>query len=164
MEKKIEVNALVEGGKATPAPPLGPALAPTGINIGQAIAKINEKTKEFEGMQVPVKITISPKTKEFEVTVGTPPTSALIKKELGIKTPVKEEQGVKGKKIIGNLSIEQLKKIAEKKMDAALAKNLKAMAKEVAGTCVSLGVTIDGKNAKEFSKEVDAGKYDKQLS
>ena len=80
----ITVKALVDGGKATPAPPLGPSLAPTKVNIGQVIAAINEKTKEFAGMQVPVTIKIDPETKEFEISVGSPSVSALIKKELKI--------------------------------------------------------------------------------
>ena len=78
------IEALVDGGKATPGPPLGPALGPMGVNVVEIVAVINEKTKAFVGMKVPVKLTIDPKTKEFEVSVGTPPTSALILKELGI--------------------------------------------------------------------------------
>ncbi|MBI5229001.1 50S ribosomal protein L11 [Candidatus Micrarchaeota archaeon] len=160
---KATVSALVEGGKATAAPPLGPALAPMGVNIGELVAKINEKTQGFRGMQVPVKIIVDKTTKTYEIEVGTPPTSALIKKELGIEKPVKEEQGVKGKKTIGNLSFEQLLKLAETKKDASLSKDLKAQVKEIIGTCVSLGVTVDGKPAKQVEKEVSEGKYDKQL-
>ncbi len=82
---KETVEALVEGGKATAAPPLGPALGPKGVNIGQVVAEINKKTESFKGMQVPVKVIIDPDTKEFEITVGTPPASSLIKKETGIE-------------------------------------------------------------------------------
>jgi large subunit ribosomal protein L11 len=160
---KVTVAALVEGGKASPAPPLGPALAPTGVNIGQVIAQLNEKTGEFKGMRVPVKVFVDTSTKTFEIEIGTPPTSALIKKELGLDAPVKEEQGVKGKKAIGNLSVEQAVKIAKVKKDVSLSKNLKNTVKEIAGTCLSIGATIDGKNAKEFIKELDAGKHDSKL-
>jgi large subunit ribosomal protein L11 len=160
---KLTVQALVEGGKASPAPPLGPSLAPTGVNIGQVIAAINEKTRDFAGMQVPIKVVVDKAARSFEIEVGTPPTSALIKKELGLKEPVKEEAGVKGKKAIGNLSIEQCVKIARAKQGASMARTLKAGVKEIIGTCLSLGVTVEGKNAKEVSKEIDEGVYDPQL-
>jgi len=160
---KLTVPALVEGGKATPAPPLGPSLAPTGVNIGQVIAAINEKTKSFQGMQVPVKVTVDKDSRTFEIEVGTPPVSALVKKELGLKEPVKEEAGAKGKKPIGNLSLKQVAEIANKKREGSLSKTLKALAKEVAGTCQSLGATIEGKQGKDFVKEIEAGKHDAEL-
>src|SRR5467141_949294 len=115
MVEKLQV--LVDGGKATPGPPLGPALGPLGVNIVESLKAINEKTKSFEGMKVPVTLLVDPKTKGFSIEVGTPPTSALIVKEL-----------------------------------------------KVVGTCVSMGVTVEGKPAKEFTKEIKAGKYDKQLA
>ncbi|MBI3035213.1 50S ribosomal protein L11, partial [Candidatus Woesearchaeota archaeon] len=74
------VEALVEGGKATAAPPLGPALGPLGVNIGQIVSDINKKTSVFNGMQVPVKVIVNMDTKKFEISVGTPPASALILK------------------------------------------------------------------------------------
>ncbi len=160
---KQTIAAMVEGGKASAAPPLGPALGPSGLNIGEVIAKINERTKDFAGMQVPLKVTFEKGSKAFEIEVGTPPTSALIKKELGIKEPVKEEAGVKGKKTIGNLTIAQVVKIANMKKDSSLATTLKQQAKEIAGTCLSLGVTVEGKNPREFIKDVNAGKFDSQL-
>ena len=161
---KTIIAAMVEGGKATPAPPLGPALAPSGLQIPQVIAGINEKTKEFAGMSVPIKVIFEKGSKDFIIEVGTPPASALIKKELGLKEPVKEEAGVKGKKTIGNLSSAQVVKICKMKRDASLSLSLKQQAKEIAGTALSLGVTIEGKNAREFIKDVDAGKYDSQFS
>lgn len=159
----IKVPALVEGGKANAGPPLGPALAPTGINIGQVIAEINDKTKEFVGIQVPVTVIVDKAAKTFEIQVGTPPVSALIKKEIGIAAPVKEEAGVKGKKTIGNITIPQIAKIARMKKDSNFGKTPKARAKQVIGTCVSLGVTVEGKNAKDAITDVDAGTYDSQL-
>lgn len=157
---KMTVTALVEGGKANAGPPLGPALGPTGLNIGQIIATINEKTKEFAGMQVPVKVVIDKDKKTFEIEIGTPPVSALIKKELGLEAPVKEEAGVKGKKPIGSLSMQQCVKIAKMKGDAFLARTLKKSVKEVIGTCVSMGAQVEGKPAKQALKEVDEGKFD----
>jgi len=159
----ITIAAMVEGGKATAGPPLGPSLAPTGVNIGQVIAKINEKTKDFAGMQVPIKVIVDKAKKAFEVEVGTPPVSALIKAELGLKEPVKEEAGKKGKPGIGNLTLDQALKIAKKKKDAMLSRTVKAQIKEIAGTCVSLGAQVEGKSAKEFLAEVEQGKYDDKL-
>ena len=82
---KETVESLVEGGKASAAPPLGPALGPLKINIGQVVAEINKKTAAFAGMKVPIKIIVDTETKEFEVEVGSPPVSELIKKELGLE-------------------------------------------------------------------------------
>jgi len=157
---KLTVPALVEGGKASAGPPLGPALGPTGLNVSQVIAVINEKTKEFAGMQVPVKVIVDKEAKTFEVEVGTPPVSALVKKELGLTAPVKEEPGVKGKKPIGSLSMQQCVKIARMKGDAFLARSLKKAVKEVLGTCLSMGVLVEGKPAKQALKELEEGKFD----
>jgi len=156
--EKLEV--LVDGGKATPGPPLGPALGPLGVNIVEILKAINEKTKPFEGMKVPVTLLVDPKTKTFTVEVGTPPTSALVTKEL----KVEKGSGDPGKTRVGNLSLAQAIKIANMKGDAMLAKSLKARVLEVVGTCVSMGVTVEGKPAKEFTKEIKAGKHDKQLA
>ncbi|MFH1779638.1 MAG: 50S ribosomal protein L11 [Candidatus Micrarchaeota archaeon] len=160
---KLTIPALVEGGKANAGPPLGPALGPAGVNIGQVIAKINEKTKDFVGISVPVKVIVDTSSKTFEIEVGTPPTSALIKKELRVKEPVKEEAGIKGKKVIGNLSFDQLLKVCKMKTDSTLAGSLKNQVKEVAGTCLSLGVTVEGKNARAFIKDVATGTYDSKI-
>ncbi|HDJ50955.1 MAG TPA: 50S ribosomal protein L11, partial [Thermoprotei archaeon] len=84
MPKQV-IEVLVEGGKATPGPPLGPALGPLGVNVAQVVKAINEATKEFEGMKVPVKVIVDVATRQFEIEVGLPPTSALILKELGIE-------------------------------------------------------------------------------
>ena|SRR3989338_8609536 len=159
----ITVNALIEGGKATPAPPLGPSLAPTGVNVGQVVAQINEMTKEFAGMQVPVTVVVDKGTRTFTVSVGTPPMSSLIKKELGLKEPVKEEAGVKGKKTIGNLTLDQCKKVAKMKSEATLSRSLKAHLAEIIGTCQSLGVTVEGLGAKDAMKKLKTGEWDGKL-
>ncbi len=159
----MTIPAMVEGGKASMGPPLGPALGPSGVNPGQVIAAINEKTKAFVGMTVPIKVIIDKDSKTFEVEVGTPPSSSLIKGELGLKEPVKEEAGVKGKKTIGNLSFDQVIKVAQMKRSATLAKTLKAGVMEVMGTCVSLGVTVEGKKPQEVQAEVKEGKWNKEL-
>src|SRR3989338_4790165 len=163
MANTMTIPAMVEGGKSSAGPPWGPALGPAGVNIGQVIAQINEKTKAFSGMNVPVKVIVDTKAKTFEIVVGTPPTSALIKKELGLKEPVKETEGEKGKKTIGNITLKQLLNVAAAKKDQSLARSLKARVKEAVGTCLSLGVTVEGKNAKEFTADINDGKYDSQL-
>ena len=157
-EKKV-VEALVSGGQATAGPPLGPALGPLGVNVLAIVNKINEITKSYSGMKVPVKITVDVETKEFEVSVGTPTTSALIVSELGIE----KGSGTPKTQKIGNLSMEQIMRIAKVKGTELLAKNLKAAVKEVLGSCVSMGVTVEDKDPRELQKEIDEGKYDALL-
>ena len=157
MGQKKVVEALVSGGKATAGPPLGPALGPLGVNVVAIVNKINELTKDFAGIKVPVKVIVDVETKEFEVEVGTPPTVALIVKELGIE----KGSGKPNVEKVGNLTMEQVKKIAKIRMSKSYAKSLKAAAKEVLGVCVSMGVTVEGKEPKEVQKEIDKGVYDK---
>ncbi len=150
------IKALVEGGKASAGPPLGPALGPLGVNIMQIINTINDKTKQFGGMKVPVKVIIDSKTKNFEIEVGTPPASSLILRELGLD----KGSGSAGTHKIGNLTIDQAIKVANMKHDNLLGKQLKSKTKEVVGTCVSMGITVEGKKPQEIQKAIDEGKYD----
>ena len=149
------VEVMVDGGKATAGPPLGPALGPKGVNTGQVGAKINEKTKAFTGMKVPVKVIIND-DKTFDIKVGTPPMSALIKRELGVASGAHNAKTAK----VGNLTLDQAKKLAEMKQDDLLGADVKARVLEVAGNCVSVGVTIDGKDPRAFTAAVKAGEYD----
>lgn len=153
------IEALVEGGKASAGPPIGPALGPLGVNVGEVISEINKETASYEGMTIPVKIIIDDETKEFEIEIGSPPTSALVKKELSIG----KGSGDPDQEIVGDLSISQLAKIAEQKEGSSLAKNKKARASEILGTCVSMGVTIEGKDPREVQLEIKEGKYDEEL-
>jgi len=153
------VEALVNGGKASAGPPLGPALGPLGVNIGNVVAKINEVTKDFEGMQVPVKVIVDEETKEFRIEVGTPPTSALLKKELGVEKLSSKPNEEK----VGDLKFEQVVKVARAKLSSLNTDDLKLAVKQVLGTCVSAGITVDGKEPKEVIKEVEEGKYDGML-
>ncbi len=155
----MKIDALVEGGKASAGPPLGPALGPAGVNIGQVVAKINEKTKAFAGMKVPVVVVIDPATKSFEIEVGTPPASALILKELGIDKGSGEARTT----FVGDLTVDQAAKVAGMKKDSLLAASLKAAVMEISGTCVSMGVKLDGKPAKEFQAAVAKGDYDESF-
>jgi len=155
MEKKT-INALVSGGQATGGPPLGPALGPLGVNVLAIVNKINELTKDYAGMKVPVKIVVDPETKEFEVAVGTPTTSALIVSALKIQ---KGSGNPKDEKV-GNLTMQQVVSLAKKKQSKSLAKSLKLGAKEVLGSCVSMGVTVEDKDPREAQQEINEGKYD----
>ena len=157
-EKKV-IEALVSGGQATAGPPLGPALGPLGVNVLAIANKINEITNNYSGMKVPVKITIDMETKEFEVSVGTPTTSALIVSELGVE----KGSGTPKTEKIGNLSIEQVMRIAKVKGAELLAKNPKTAVKEVLGSCLSMGVTVEDKDPREVQKEIDEGKHDSLL-
>ena len=153
------IEALVEGGKASAGPPLGPALGPMGVDIMQVINTINDKTKEFKGMKVPVKVIIDPKTKNFEIKVGTPPASSLIFSELGLE----KGSGSAGTHKVGDLSIEQAIKVAKMKETNLLGKELKQKTKEIIGTCVSIGVTVEGKKPQEIQKAIDEGEYDSKF-
>ncbi|MBX5328546.1 MAG: 50S ribosomal protein L11 [Candidatus Bathyarchaeota archaeon] len=158
-EKKV-IELLVSGGQATAGPPLGPALGPLGVNVLVIVNKINELTKDYSGMKVPVKVSVDPETKDFEVSVGTPTASALIVSEL----KVEKGSGAPNTQKIGNLSMEQIIRIAKIKREELLAKNLKLATKEILGSCVSMGVTVEGKDPREIQREIDEGKYDEMFS
>jgi len=160
MAKLVNVNALVEGGKASAGPPIGPALGPTGVNLYQVVQKINETTKDFAGLRVPVKITVDTETKSFQVEVGLPPTSALVLRE--VNQP--KGSGKPNEQKVGDLSFASLVKVAAIKKESLMTKDIKQAARAVLGTCVSCGVTIDGKDPKVVQKEIIEGKYDDQFS
>ena len=153
------IEALVEGGKASAGPPLGPALGPLGVNIMQIINTINEKTKQFDGMKVPVKVIVDPQTKDFEIQVGTPPASSLILNELGLE----KGSGSAATHKIGNLTIDQAIKVAKMKEGDLLGKELKQKTKEIIGTCITMGVTVEGKKPQEAQKALDEGEYDSKF-
>jgi large subunit ribosomal protein L11 len=157
---KETVETLIEGGKASAAPPLGPALGPLKVNIGQVVADINKKTADFKGMKVPVKVIVDTETKEYTIEIGTPPASQLIKSELGIQ----KGSGTPNTTYVADMSLDQIKKVARMKFDALLANDLSAAVREIAGTCFSLGIKIDGKPPREFIADVKAGKYEKELN
>src|SRR3989344_3624565 len=110
------VEAMVPGGKATASPPLGPAVGPLGVNIGQVVGEINKKTAAFNGMQVPVKVKVDTDTKAFEISVGTPPASGLIKKEANLE----KASGKAKHEMVADILIEQVIKIAKMKETATL--------------------------------------------
>ena len=168
---EIRVKALVEGGKASAGPPLGPTLAENKLDVKQVIAKVNEKTKSFEGMEVPVEVIVNTETKEIDVKVGTPPVSALIKKELNVKklaltpftVPKPKEGEAPKEEFKGSLTMDQVVSIAKAKLDSFGTRDLKKAVKQVVGSCVSCGVYVEEKRPKEIQKEIDEGKWDSKI-
>ncbi len=150
------VSALVTGGQANAGPPLGPTLGPLGVNILQIVNTINEKTKDFEGMKVPVTVSVDKKTKQWTVDVGIPSAAALILKEVGLQ----KGSGTSGATWVGDIKFDSIIKIAKLKIDSSYAQDIKATAKEIVGTCLPLGIKIEGKSPKEITTEVNAGKWD----
>lgn len=159
MSKEI-VDVMVEGGKATAGAQMGQALGPLKINIGEVIQKINAKTADFKGMKVPVKVIVDTETKNIELEVGTPPTSELIKKEMQLQ----KGSGKPNLEKMGNVAIEQVIKIAKMKKDSMLVNNLKSAVKSTIGTCASMGLLVEGKEAKKINSEIDHGKYNNEIN
>jgi len=151
---------LVQGGEATAGPPIGPALGPLGLNVLAVVEEINRLTSEFRGMRVPVEVIVDTDSKTFKIKVGTPTTAALIVKEAGIE----KGSGQPNREFVGDLTMAQVIKIAKLKMQDMRAKTLKAAVKQVLGTCLSMGVTVEGKVAKEVIREVEKGRYDDMMA
>jgi len=150
------VQVLIPGGKATPGPPIGPSLGPLGINVKKVVDDMNAQTASYNGMMVPVTITVDD-NKNVTLEVGTPPTSALILMEAGL------EKGSSTGEIVGNLTITQAVKIAQMKREKSLSYELRNTVKEVLGTCISMGISVEGKTPKEVQRAIDEGNYDSQL-
>ncbi|SVA66289.1 uncharacterized protein METZ01_LOCUS119143 [marine metagenome] len=160
MANKQTISSLVTGGEASAGPPLGPALGPMGVNILQIISAINEQTKEFQGMKIPVTVSVDADTKKWEIEVGIPSASALLLKEAGIQ----KGSGTSGTEWVGEVSADMIAKIAKVKLETSYASSLKSVAKQIVGTCVSLGIKVEGKTPKEFTAEINEGKWDSKLN
>ena len=159
-KNKMKVKLIVDGGSMKPGPAISQQLGPLGINIGKVISSVNDATKGFNGMKVPVEIDVNTKTKDFAIKVFSPPMSELIKKELALEKGSGKAKDTK----VGNMAIERAIEIAKTKMPDLLAKDLKSAVKLVVGSCVSLGILVESKEAKEVSKEISEGKYDLEIS
>lgn len=153
-------NFIVSGGEATGGPPIGPALGPLGFNIMVVVNKINELTAVYEGTKVPVEVTLDTDTKEFTVKVGMLSTYALVTQVLGIA----KGSSMPNTEYVGDLSFDQLLEIARRKREGLLGASLRSAVKEVLGSCLSIGVTVDGKPAKEVQALIGAGAYDEMLA
>ena len=141
MAKKItkKIKLVIEAGKATPAPPVGTALGPAGINIGEFVTKFNEATREMKGALVPAEISVY-EDRTFDFILKTSPASSLIKKAIGIdkgagKTPIQK---------VGVITRKQLEEIAQTKMVDLNANDLDAAVKIIVGQCRSMGVEVKG--------------------
>jgi large subunit ribosomal protein L11 len=152
------IEVLVPGGQANPGPPLGPELGPTPVDVQAVVSEINEQTAAFDGTEVPVTVSYEDDG-SFEIDVGVPPTAALVKDELGFETGSGRPQS----EFVADMSIDQLVTVAEQKLPDLLAYDTRSAAKEVAGTCVSLGVTVEGEDARTFKQRVEDGEFDEQL-
>jgi large subunit ribosomal protein L11 len=144
----VEVSVLVEGGKAAAGATLGSALGPLGVNVGQVVQKINEETKQFSGMRVPVIIRVDPATRAFTLVVGRPPVAALLLKE------AKKEKG-SGKpktEVAGDVSLDAVRRVAEAKSDDMHGRSVEERVNQVLGTCVSLGLTVGGEDPRAVLK------------
>ncbi len=156
---KVVCEALVEGGKASAGPPIAPILGPTGTNLFMIVQKINEMTEDLKGLKVPVTIVVDDDTKEFEITIGLPPTSALIIKEVGVE----KGTGETGTEVAGDITFDQILTVTRAKNQDLLGRSLGNRVKSVLGTCVSMGVTVDGKDARVIQKEIDEGLHAEKL-
>ncbi len=158
MEKQ-KVSSLVTGGAASAGPPLGPALGPLGVNIMEVINAINDKTRDFEGMKVPVTVIVDSKTKEYEIEIGIPSAAALIMKEAGIQ----KGSGASGTEWAGDITLDAVIKVANTKLERSYASSLKSVVKTIVGTCLALGVKVEGKTPKEITAEINEGKWDEKF-
>ena len=154
-----KISSLVTGGQASAGPPLGPALGPMGVNIMEVINAINEKTKDFEGMKVPVTVSVDSDTKKWDIEIGIPSASALILKEAGIQ----KGSGTSGTDWVGDVPFDGIVKVAKTKLERSYSDSLKSVTKEIIGTCLCLGIKIEGKTPKELTAEINDGKWDDKL-
>jgi len=150
---KISIDALVDGGKASSGPPIGPALGPTGVQLAKVISEINTKTAEFKGIKVPVTIIVDTETKTFEIKVKTPMCSQLLLREAGAE----KGSGKPNLEKVANLTLEQVCKIARVKRNDVTAISFENTVRTVLGTANSAGITVDGKSAKEISDQIKSG-------
>src|SRR3989344_3401268 len=152
----MRIKLLIEGGEMKVNPTIAQKLGPLGLNMGKIISDVNNATSSFKGVKVPVAIDIDAKTKQYKIEVSTPPTAGLLKKELEIE----KGTSASSKQKVGNAAIEQIIKVAKIKQEGMLINNFKSAVKTVVGSCVSLGILIEGKEAKEIENEIDDGNYD----
>lgn len=144
------IKLLVDAGNMKIVPAVAQKLGPLGINMGKLTGDVNKATSNFAGMKVPVLLDINAKTKEYNISVKTPPTAELLKRELGV------EKGTPGRIKVGNAAIEQIIKIAKMKQEEMNVSSLKEALKNVLGTCVCLGLLVESKEPKEIIQNIDA--------
>ncbi|MGC9209694.1 MAG: 50S ribosomal protein L11 [Acidilobus sp.] len=156
MPQEKVISLQIQGGEAKPGPPLGPTLSSLGLNVKQVVDEINQRTKDFKGMTIPIKIIVDMATKSYRIEVGIPTVTALLLREAGASEPSGDPQHKK----VGNISFESLIKVAIMVKPKLTAKTLKAAVKSLLGSARSIGLTVDGRDPKEVLKDVEAGKFD----
>jgi large subunit ribosomal protein L11 len=141
MAKEIiaKIKLQCAGGQATPAPPVGPALGQHGVNIGQFVAQFNERTKEANGITIPVEITVYG-DRSFEFITKSPPAAVLLKKFAGLA----KGSGTPNKEVVGTVTRAQVKEIAQTKIKDLNAASIEAAMRIVEGTARSMGIKVEG--------------------
>lgn len=155
----MQIKLLVDGGAMQPGPALAQKIGPLGLNVGQIIQQVNDVTKDFKGLKVPVELSVDTSTKKIDIQVFSPSVSELLKKELGLE----KGSGLQKKQKIANASIEQIISIAKAKQKDLLCNNLKSSVKTIIGTCVSLGILVENQPASEVGDLIDAGEFAKEI-
>ncbi|MAG61623.1 50S ribosomal protein L11 [Candidatus Pacearchaeota archaeon] len=156
----VKINLLIDGGNMKPGPAVAQQLGPMGVNMGKVISDVNEATKEFKGMKVPVELDVDEKTKDFTIHTSSPPTSELLKNELGLEKGSDKHAEVK----VGNASIEDMIKIAKIKLPNMLDRDMKAAVKSVLGTSASVGILVENENPNNLIQAVNDGKFDSEIN
>lgn len=156
----MKIKLLIDAGDMKPGPAIAQKLGPIGINMGKVISDINTATKDFKGMKLPVELDIDKKTKEFTVKTFSPPTSELLKKELGLEKGTAEHRKIK----VGNASIEDIIKITKIKFPDMLQKEFSSAVKSVLGTCASIGIFVENQEPNELIKKISKGEFEKEIS
>ncbi len=159
MAKIEKLDLMVEGGNAKPDASVAQKLGPLKVNMSDVMKKINEKTAALKGIKVPVKLEVNVDTKEVNINVGSPPTHELVKKELGLE----KGSGMPDKEKVANVGIEQVIKLANMKKEGMYVNSMKAAVKTIAGSMNSAGILIEGMTSDQFNKELEAGKFDREL-
>jgi large subunit ribosomal protein L11 len=156
----VKINLLIDGGNMKPGPAVAQQLGPMGVNMGKVISDVNEATKEFKGMKVPVELDVDEKTKDFTIHTSSPPTSELLKNELGLEKGSDKHAEIK----VGNASIEDMIKIAKIKLPNMLDRDMKAAVKSVLGTSASVGILVENENPNDLIQVVNEGKFDTEIN
>lgn len=150
------VKMQIKGGEAKPEPPLGPAIADAGLNVAEVIDRINKITEKYRGYILTVKLIIDLDSKNYDIQLELPTITSLL---LNIAN-VSEPSGDPMHKKVGNIKLEDVVKIAILKKPELTAKSLKGAIKTVLGSARSIGITVEGKDPKEVSRDIDRGVYD----
>lgn len=160
MPQEKVISLQIEGGAAKPGPPLGPTLSSLGLNVKQVIDEINEKTKDFKGMTIPIKIVVDMSTKNYRIEVGIPTVTALLLKEAKAEAP----SGDPAHKKVGDISLESVIKVALMVKPKLNTRSLRSAVKTLLGSARSIGLTVEGRDPKDLIKELENGAYSDLLS